>query len=229
MPVIVKNSLLACLALVLVLALEHFSNLDVWLQNFFYVPDKHQWLINPQLHKALAPFFYNGPKVFYALTCVALLVALCSSYKFTQIRPYIPNILVLLLSLILVPTVVAGAKYFTNVYCPYQLNIYNGLFPFVRVLDSYPADFVQIKEGRCFPAGHATVGFAFMALYYFFEKKSYRISGLIFGVVLGGIAAFYQMLRGQHFLSHSLFSLVASFWLIMVINFLVRRFFCRKL
>lgn len=71
----------------------------------------------------------------------------------------------MLLSIIFVPALIAGAKYVTNVYCPYQLNIYNGLYPFVRILESYPADFIQPKPGRCFPAGHATAGFAFMALF----------------------------------------------------------------
>ena len=127
----------------------------------------------------------------------------------------------MLLSFIIIPVLVAGAKYFTNVYCPYQLDIYNGLYPFVRVLESYPADFIQPKVGRCFPAGHATAGFAFLGLFYAFRKRSFKISGLCIGLILGWTAGIYQMLRGQHFLSHTLFSMIAALTLICIINKLV--------
>lgn len=131
--------------------------------------------------------------------------------------------LILLLSIVFVPLVVAGAKYFTNVYCPYQLNIYNGLYPFVRIIDNYPESFVQPKPGRCFPAGHATTGFAFMALYFVFDSRRGKILGLLAGILLGLAAGFYQMLRGQHFLSHTLFSMIASFAVIITIDWFVSK------
>ena len=129
----------------------------------------------------------------------------------------------MLLSFIIIPSLIAGAKAFTNVYCPYQLNIYNGLYPFVRVLESYPTDFIQTKVGRCFPAGHATAGFAFLGLFYAFRQYKYRLAGLSAGLALGWIAGIYQMLRGQHFLSHTLFSMVAALTLIVIINQIVLR------
>ena len=132
-------------------------------------------------------------------------------------------VLILLLSIVFVPLVVAGAKYFTNVYCPYQLNIYNGLYPFVRIIDNYPESFVQPKPGRCFPAGHATTGFAFMALYFVFDSRRGKILGLLAGILLGLAAGFYQMLRGQHFLSHTLFSMIASFAVIITIDWFVSK------
>ena len=47
-------------ALCLVLALETFTNTDVWLQNYFYDSANMQWLINPLRHKELTVFFYDG-------------------------------------------------------------------------------------------------------------------------------------------------------------------------
>ena len=187
-----------------VLLAEKFTNADTALQNLFYRPEMHEWLINPALHQKLSPVFYKGLKFLLAATGAGCLIFL-------------------LLSIVFVPLVVAGAKYFTNVYCPYQLNIYNGLYPFVRIIDNYPESFVQPKPGRCFPAGHATTGFAFMALYFVFDSRRGKILGLLAGILLGLAAGFYQMLRGQHFLSHTLFSMIASFAVIITIDWFVSK------
>lgn len=132
--------------------------------------------------------------------------------------------LILLLSIVFVPLVVAGAKYFTNVYCPYQLNIYNGLYPFVRIIDSYPESFVQPKPGRCFPAGHATAGFCLYGVVFcFLTAAAEKSSDCLPAFCLAWRPGFYQMLRGQHFLSHTLFSMIASFAVIITIDWFVRK------
>ena len=139
-----------------VLLTEKFTNADTALQNLFYRPETHEWLINPALHQKLSPVFYKGLKFLLAATGAGCLIFLLLSLKKPSLAVRRRPVLILLLSIVFVPLVVAGAKYFTNVYCPYQLNIYNGLYPFVRIIDSYPESFVQPKPGRCFPAGHAT-------------------------------------------------------------------------
>lgn len=223
MSALIKQLSAVLLLLLLILAAEYYFNFDIIIQNRLYNYEHRQWLISPEFHKQLAPFFYNGPKIITGIVGMSLLGILLASIRFPQLRKYNKPALILLLSLILVPVVVAGAKYFTNVYCPYQLDIYSGRFPFVRILANYPADFSQLKPGRCFPAGHATVGFAYMALFYCFNTPWKRWAGLSLGLTLGIIASAYQMFRGQHFLSHSLFSMVASFMIIIIINFCVSK------
>lgn len=204
------------LALCAVLALESFTDLDRQIQNRFFDETNRLWLITPQRHKELTIFFYDGLKRMLMVFAACCLLNMLFSLKWLSLRQANHFCLTMLLSFILIPTIVAGAKSFTNVYCPYQLDIYNGLYPFVRILENYPADFIQPKSGRCFPAGHATAGFAFMGLFYAFKKTSYRLIGLTAGLTLGWTAGIYQMLRGQHFLSHTLFSMVASFMLAAV-------------
>ncbi|MBR1604812.1 MAG: phosphatase PAP2 family protein [Alphaproteobacteria bacterium] len=216
-----KTLSLGLLGLCAVLALETYTDIDIYLQNLCFNYEAHEWQINPMRHKQLTIFFYNGLKRTLLIFAIACLFNLILSVKLTNLRCNNHFCLIMLLSFILIPTLIAGAKYFTNVYCPYQLNMYNGLYPFVRVLESYPSDFIQPKAGRCFPAGHATAGFAFLGLYYAFRSKPLRIMGLCIGLSLGWIAGIYQMLRGQHFLSHTLFSMVAALTLIVVINYLV--------
>lgn len=202
----------------LILLVEKYSDFDIVLQNHFFNHDTNQWLIDPAHHKNLSIFFYKGLKTFTMICGLLCLFFLLTSFKITSFQKYRKPTLILLLSLIFVPLIVAGAKYITNVYCPYQLEIYNGINPLVRIIDNYPDGFTQLKPGRCFPAGHATAGFAFMALFYCFNDRRKKILGLGFGILLGFTAGIYQMMRGQHFLSHTLFSMVASFMVIMIIN-----------
>ena len=110
-----------------VLLTEKFTNADTALQNLFYRPETHEWLINPALHQKLSPVFYKGLKFLLAATGAGCLIFLLLSLKKPSLAVRRRPVLILLLSIVFVPLVVAGAKYFTNVYCPYQLNIYNGL------------------------------------------------------------------------------------------------------
>lgn len=213
------------LLLTAIIAGEYLTDWDLDLQYLFFDAPNHRWKIYPELHKKLTIFFYAGIKNLIAATAVICLLRLLASLKYKNLQTANKPYWIMFLSIIFVPAIVAGAKYITNVYCPYQLNIYNGLYPFVRIIENYPADFIQPKPGRCFPAGHATAGFAFMALYYCFAARWKRILGLTAGLALGWTAGIYQMLRGQHFLSHTLFSMVAAFMVIMVINAAVNRFY----
>lgn len=211
-----------------VLLLEYYTDWDILIQEHFFDRANNRWKIYPALHKQLSVIFYSGLKNLLIFTAVICLAWLSASIHYRRLRADNKPFLIMLLSIIFVPTIVAGAKYITNVYCPYQLDIYNGLYPFVRIIDSYPLDFIQPKPGRCFPAGHATAGFAFMALFYCFKTTWKRWAGLTTGLTLGWMASIYQMYRGQHFLSHSVFSMVASFMVIMAINYIVGRLLTRQ-
>lgn len=66
-----------------------------------------------------------------------------------------------------------------------------------------------IGLGKCFPGGHASAGFALIALYFAHRKSNPKLAvallafGLIYGATMSGV----QMLRGAHFLSHNLWTL----------------------
>lgn len=217
--ILAKRLCLGLLVLAAIIAFETYTNIDLVIQNYFYDAPNRQWMINPELHKRLTFFFYSGLKNLVIITAVVCILALSFSFHYTALKSNRKAFTMMLLSIIFVPLIVAGAKYITNVYCPYQLDIYNGINPFVRIMSNYPEGFIQLKSGRCFPAGHSTAGFAFMALFYCFKTRRNRILGLSLGVALGWLAGTYQMMRGQHFLSHTMFSMVACFMVIMIINY----------
>ncbi|MDR2512737.1 MAG: phosphatase PAP2 family protein, partial [Puniceicoccales bacterium] len=60
------------------------------------------------------------------------------------------------------------------------------------------------KGTPAFPAAHASGGFALMALAMLARNRRNQILLVTLGITLGWAMGFYQMLRGAHYLSHTL-------------------------
>jgi membrane-associated PAP2 superfamily phosphatase len=74
--------------------------------------------------------------------------------------------------------------------------------------------------GKCFPGGHAAGGFAWIALYFAAIQQGYRRAWCyaIFGVLLGMLMGYTQMMRGAHFMSHNLWTLWWT-WFVQLVVF----------
>jgi membrane-associated PAP2 superfamily phosphatase len=132
------------------------------------------------------------------------------------IKKYKNGLIILLLSSIFVPFVVGSLKYYTNTPCPKNLEYYGGIYPDVKVLESYPKEFTQKERIKCWPAGHASGGFALMALFFLFKTRKNQILALIFALSIGWSMGLYKMLIGDHFLSHTIVTMLLA-WLIILI------------
>lgn len=111
----------------------------------------------------------------------------------------------LLLSTLLSTAVVAWMKSWSNMDCPWDLTRYGGAREFIGLFALRPAG---MPQAACFPAGHASAGYAWMALYFFFRatRPQWRWAGLAIGIALGLLFGVTQQLRGAHFLSHDLWT-----------------------
>jgi membrane-associated PAP2 superfamily phosphatase len=88
--------------------------------------------------------------------------------------------------------------------CPWDLRDYGGLARYASHWSLQPDG----GAGHCFPAGHASSGFAFVSGYFAFHQVDRAVArawlaaalaaGLLFGVS--------QQLRGAHFMSHTLWT-----------------------
>lgn len=109
----------------------------------------------------------------------------------------------LLASTALAMASVAWLKSWSNMDCPWDLLRYGGDRPYVGLLSMRP---VGLSRGACFPAGHASGGYAWLALYFFFAvvRPAWRRVGLAAGIALGLAFGISQQLRGAHFISHDL-------------------------
>jgi len=108
------------------------------------------------------------------------------------------------LSLIFSVGTVGLLKLFTNVHCPWDLREFGADLPYVELF----AHRVAGTAGHCFPAAHASSGYALFAFYFLFRERSHWLSrlGLITGVCMGLIFGIAQQSRGAHFVSHDLWS-----------------------
>lgn len=88
--------------------------------------------------------------------------------------------------------------------CPWDLSAFGGMAHYA----SHWTALTDGGSGGCFPAGHASTGFAFLSGYFVFRETAPKVAhawlsgALIIGLILG-IA---QQMRGAHFMSHTLWT-----------------------
>ncbi|MDR1284949.1 MAG: phosphatase PAP2 family protein [Campylobacteraceae bacterium] len=209
-----KQIIITFLLLIAVILAEQFTSLDIRIQNLFFDFSTCSWILEKNVNIVLHFLFYSGIKVLLIGLSVLAIGLFAYSFKNKKLKHYRYSCLLFTLAMILVPSILAGAKKYTNVYCPVQLSYYCGDKPYAKALSHYPIDYDNNK-GRCFPAGHASGGFALMALFFCFKRKKYKTAGLIAGLSLGWVMGIYQILRGEHFLSHTLVTMFGA-WLIIL-------------
>ena len=101
--------------------------------------------------------------------------------------------------------VVSALKYASHSSCPWDLAEFGGVADYLSHWSWRGADG---GPGRCFPAGHASAGFAFIAGYFVLRPVSAARAAQCLAIVLGAGAALglAQQLRGAHFMSHTLWT-----------------------
>ena len=202
--------------------LEGVPAFDQAAQSLFY--SENGWLLSHEFHNAYKLFLYTGPKIGIGLAAAGALAvwvcAVCHSRLRERLRVWRNPVLILLLSIMMIPLAAASLKAVTGVYGPVDLLPYGGAHPHVGLLPGLMFE-ERLAGGRSFPAGHASGGFALMALYYLPLSGKKRLVSLGFGLACGWLMGLYQMARGEHFLSHTLTSMFIA---LVVMTLLSRRF-----
>jgi membrane-associated PAP2 superfamily phosphatase len=207
--------IITAILLIAVIALFQFTQLDITVQNFFYNFETKTWLIDKN-EPILKFFLYDGLKTALIIFAVAILFSLILFRKKAIIQKYKKGLMIVLASAIFVPLLIGSLKAITNTPCPCNIVNFNGTYPDIKVFDSYPKDFVQTSKAKCWPGGHASGGFALMALFFLFKTSTNKKRALITGLVVGWSMGTYKMLLGDHFLSHTIITMIIA-WLIILI------------
>lgn len=128
----------------------------------------------------------------------------------------------LLLATLLAVALASGLKSVTNMDCPWDLIRYGGDNSFFGLFATRPPG---LERGVCFPAGHASGGYAWVALYFFFLQVRPRLrwAGLATGLGVGLLFGFSQQLRGAHFLSHDVWTLAISWFVALTLYLAMAR------
>ena len=118
-------------------------------------------------------------------------------------------------SLIAVSVVVA-LKSISTTNCPWDLQMFGGVSQYVSHWLSWGV--AEGRSGHCFPAGHASAGFAFLSgIYVFSEWPRIAKWWLITAITAGFILGLAQQIRGAHFMSHTLWTA----WICWLVAWLV--------
>ena len=208
---------LLCLTVMATLAVEH-SQFDIWVSQLFY--SNGHWLLD----KDAQPYvfiFYDLPKLLLILLGITLITVLIWRYVHSRrshtahtppffMRPIVTlssrEISYLLITIIMVPTVIATLKSLTHVSCPNHLYIFNGDLPYLNIWQNILAK----TSAKCFPAAHASAGFALYGFAYLPSLQRHRGKIIITVTLLGWIMGLYKMSFGDHFFSHTLVSMLLA-------------------
>lgn len=215
-----KQIVITAFLLIAVIALFQFTQLDIFVQNFFYNFETKKWLIDKD-EPILKFFFYDGIKNLLIVFAFAIFLALIFLRKNELVQEYKKGLIIVLLAAIFVPSIIGSLKAITNTPCPCNIVHYNGIYPDVKVFDSYPKDFVQPSKAKCWPAGHSSGGFALLALFFLFKTPTNQKKALIGALVIAWSMGTYKMLLGDHFLSHTIITMLMSWIIILIIVNLV--------
>ncbi len=101
--------------------------------------------------------------------------------------------------------VVSVGKNLSATSCPWDITQFGGV---ARHVSHWALGVLDGGGGRCFPAGHASAGFAFLGGYFALRRQApvaarwWLAGALLAGFILGGA----QQVRGAHFMSHTLWT-----------------------
>jgi membrane-associated PAP2 superfamily phosphatase len=198
------GSLLPALALAGVLVLLEQTPLDEQVSGWFFDGNARAfpWRYNDFLEIVM----HQWTKYLVALIAVAAIAGYALTFLMPQLQPARPLFLFASLALALAPFSVTVLKYFSMRHCPWSLDLYGGFAPHIGLFESYPGGYVA---GRCFPAGHASTGFALFTFHFLgraLGNASLARAGFAAGMGAGLVLGLVRVMQGAHFLTHVLWA-----------------------
>jgi membrane-associated PAP2 superfamily phosphatase len=193
------------LAACLLVVIGQFTDLDLRLADAAYdvqtqaFPLRHAWLTERFNHGLLRT----------ALVGLGMGMLLLAAWDGWRPLPWGSlrrrQLRVVALAAALIPALVALLKQASSSHCPWDLQRYGGVEPYLRLLDPVPAG---VAAGHCMPGGHASSALWLAAFAVFFLPARPRLAWAAGALLMGaGIATgWLQQLRGAHFLTHTLWS-----------------------
>ena len=207
--------LLSFLCVVLTIVVFEKTTIDLRVQDLFYDPVRG-WAVDAQ-----APLsrmvFYQGPKWVLVVFVAGLALCIAAPEALAGRLPLTPLQAGFVLTCIVVAPVTAWfIKRHTGVLYPCYVQRYGGTEPYRTLLDSITRVPGRVR-GRGFPAAHCSGAFALMSLY-FVMPGPLRWLGLALGLVAGWVVGLYQMLKGVHYLSHTIVTMFLVWTIILALS-----------
>lgn len=199
-----------------------FSGLDLWMAHWFgtskgFALEAH-WLWRDALHDKIR----HWPWLLELVLLISIGLPFGNLKKISRARRAQLGLTTLAALL-----VVSGIKTFSNTSCPWDLQYFGGVANYVS---HWALGVKDGGNGGCFPAGHASAGFAFIGGFFAFRhsvpKSAWRwfAGAMLVGLVLG-IA---QQVRGAHYMSHTFWTAWLCWTSAALIDYGLSRLIARK-
>ncbi len=207
-----RHLLIPGLLFVAVILSWYRLHMDLQLADAIFLWEGGAWMRRDWL---LAAVIHDGGRILVISLLLALIVALAGSFMSAYLQPYRDGLVYLFTVILLSLALINIVKAISGVPCPWSITRYGGSELFRDIWSGF--DFT----GGCFPAGHASGGYAWVALYFFARVyfPRWRFFGLVVGMCLGLVFGVGQQLRGAHFLSHDIWT-VTICWYVSLIGYL---------
>lgn len=207
--------LLSALCVLLTIVVFELTPLDLRLQDRFYDPVRG-WRID---RSAPGPrrIFYELPKTILIAIVAGLVLCIVAPAAWSAYLPLAPREAAFLMTCIaVIPVIHWFIKRHTGVVYPCNVDRYGGTEPYRTFWESLPRVPGRVR-GRGFPAAHSSGGFALMALY-FVMPGPWRWLGLAIGLVAGWTVGMYQVLKGVHYVSHTVVTMFLTWTIILILT-----------
>ena len=212
-PVVPRRWLIAPLGLLAALLAMETTGIDRAVSHWVYdqgthaFPLRSSFLFETILHRWAKYSVILGTSV------------IAAAFVFTYFVPVLHRqrrlLLFLVLAMTLAPLSVTGLKDITDRPCPWDLADYGGGVPYTHLFETRERPHAR---GMCFPAGHASTGFALMAFFFAAHRErrfALKRAALLAGALAGFVLGMGRVVQGAHFVSHVLWSGLVC-WLVMV-------------
>jgi len=204
------------------------TNLDAWLIQPFYdthalvFPLKNDGFLENVMHKGLRNLMIVVSLMMLAFWIFGLKIwgfILKNQSSGHWSKVYHRQFLWIFIAMVISTSAISVLKRLSMHSCPWDLLPYGGTQPWIPLFGNLPA---AAEMGHCFPGGHASGGFALIAIYFGFRDSLPKLAnaGLIFGLLFGFAMGWGQMMRGAHFMSHNLWTAWVV-WMILLVQYLV--------
>lgn len=191
------------IAFIALATLVQLGGLDMLLADRIYALEGGQWALKEAWITSV--LIHKIGKYLSLLIALLILMGLLQSYITQKLSSYRRELLYLLCSAGGGSALISAIKSVSHVSCAWDFSRYGGDQQYVSVF----TEMIQQTGGSCFPAGHASGGYAWLAFYFLgvHLQSGWRWAGLGLALSLGLIFGISQQLRGAHFISHDLWTL----------------------
>lgn len=198
--------------LLVLFGLVLLSDLDLRISRIFYSPTQSWvWRDNYWLKSMVHDLGHQVILMVYGLV-LACWCGCCFAVRWQPLRSALGYLLTAVLMSVAVVNI---GKHLIHFPCPWDLTVFGGVMPGLLSAYSWAA-----QAHGCFPAGHASSGYAWMCIYFVAKvyRPSWRFYGLALAFMIGLIFGVAQQLRGAHFLSHDIAAMACA-WSVAAVLF----------